>query len=294
MSVTWLTVLVLAVGSPDARPRVDAVLHACGDAPAEGFVALPGAVAAASGEVTKVEQDVIEVLHCFLESFEERRVTAVFRGVQRVKVKVGQRVQRGEVLGTGKKVSVELGHGSVADFVKLRGRLVVPLREEHLVLVDVEGHLAVLFERGVEVKAWDVGRGQAEGAKEQRGDLRTPRGLYFVVDHTTGPFSGDFSEYFGGAWVKLNYPGADDAWRGLDAGLITAAQANDVAQRWSRREATPQGTKLGGGIGFHGWNAPWDGLDGGYGLSWGCVVMHPEEVRGFYELVPLGTPVVLL
>ncbi len=140
---------------------------------------------------------------------------------------------------------------------------------------------------------WEVGRGQAEGAKEARGDLRTPRGLYFVVEHTTGPFTGDFAEYFGGAWVKLNYPNAFDAERGVDAGLISRAQADDIAGKWRRRVAVPQKTKLGGGIGFHGWNAPWD-ADGGYGLSWGCVVMHPEEVRGFYDVVPVGTPVVLL
>ena len=41
---------------------------------------------------------------------------------------------------------------------------------------------------------WDVGRGQGVGPKEERGDLRTPRGMYFVVEHTTGPFGGDFAE----------------------------------------------------------------------------------------------------
>ncbi len=280
-----MLVLFAALGS---TPLIDAYVTGCAT-PATGFSA---SNVPADGVVLAVKPGCVELTHCFYENAEVRTVTSVVEGLAAVEVKEGDVVKRGQRLGRGGRL-ISIGGEPAAQFIRGRERLLVPPREPVLVVVDVDGHRAVRFEAGVPTREWEVGKGQADGPKEQRGDLRTPRGLYFVVDHTTGPFGGDYAEYFGGAWVKLNYPNAFDAERGVDAGLITRAQADEIGARWKRREAVPQRTQLGGGIGFHGWNAPWDG-DGGYGLSWGCVVLHPEEVRGFYEVVPLGTMVVLL
>ncbi|MDP2275193.1 MAG: L,D-transpeptidase [Archangium sp.] len=284
--------LGLLLGLLGSTPLIDGYVSGCAT-PVAGFTLPVGAVAAAAGQV-KVVEGRVEVEHCFFENAQVRTVRSVVVGLTAIDLKEGQLVSRGQRLGRGVKVRTVIDGVAAADFVRGRERLVVPSLEPVLVVVDVEGHRAVRFSAGRMTHEWEVGRGQAEGAKERRGDLRTPRGLYFVVEHTTGPFAGDFAEYFGGAWVKLNYPNAFDAERGVDAGLISRAQADDIAGKWRRRAAVPQKTKLGGGIGFHGWNAPWDGADGGYGLSWGCVVMHPDEVRGFYDVVPVGTPVVLL
>ncbi|MDP1822282.1 MAG: L,D-transpeptidase [Archangium sp.] len=284
---------LLVLAALASTPRIDDYVAACA-VPVDGFVVPRGAAAAAAGKVLVVKGGHVEVSHCFFENADVRVVHTVVDGLTSLEVKEGDVVARGQRLGRGAKLSVSVDGLAPAFFVRGRERLVVPGREAVLVVVDVEGHRAVRFEAGAATHEWEVGRGQAEGPKEARGDLRTPRGLYFVVEHTTGPFGGDFAEYFGGAWVKVNYPNAFDAERGVDAGLVTRQQADDISAKWKRRAAVPQRTKLGGGIGFHGWNAPWDGADGGYGLSWGCVVMHPEEVRGFYELVPLGTMVVLL
>lgn len=275
-----------------STPVIDGYLHACA-APVEGFATPGGATATANGTVRVAREGRVEVEHCFYENAQARTVRAVLEGLTALEVKEGDQVTRGQRLGRGKP-KLTIDGVPAADFVRGRERLVVPPREAVLVVVDVEGHRAVRFVSGRATHEWEIGRGQVEGAKEQRGDLRTPRGLYFVVEHSTGPFAGDFADYFGGAWVKLNYPNAYDAERGVDAGLVTREQADDIGAKWRRRTSVPQKTKLGGGIGFHGWNAPWDGADGGYGLSWGCVVMHPEDVRGFYDLVPVGTTVVLL
>lgn len=284
--------LGLLLGLLGSTPLIDGFVSGCA-MPVEGFTVPVGAVAAAGGRV-HVADGLVEVEHCFYENAQARTVRSVVGGLTAIDVKDGELIARGQRLGRGVKVRTVIEGVPAAEFVRGRERLLVPSLEPVLVVVDVEGHRAVRFAAGRATHEWEVGRGQAEGAKEMRGDLRTPRGLYFVVEHTTGPFAGDFAAYFGGAWVKLNYPNAFDAERGVDAGLISRAQADDIADKWRRRVAVPQKTKLGGGIGFHGWNAPWDGADGGYGLSWGCVVMHPEEVRGFYEVVPVGTAVVLL
>ena len=108
-----------------------------------------------------------------------------------------------------------------------------------------------------------------------------------------GSGSGPWADYYAGHWVKLGYPNAYDADRGLDAGLINPVVRDEIAGAWLGRKATPSNTKLGSGIGFHGWVSSWDG-DGDYGLSWGCIVVHPEELPDFYRRVPLGTMVVLL
>lgn len=175
------------------------------------------------------------------------------------------------------------------EWARRRPCLWAPRTEPVLLVVDVEGHQATRFERGVRTHTWEVGRGQAEGRKEKRGDLKTPRGLYFVTSRSTGPFSGDFAAYYGGHWVKLNYPNSFDA----TLGGLSAQAAHDIGTVWWRRALTPQGTALGGGIGFHGWIAPWRGDVEGYGLSWGCVVAHPEDIAELYARLPVGAAVVL-
>lgn len=286
-----LTALLLS-----ASTLVDGWLAACPDA-ADGFspvVVGRNARAAAAGEVESVTDGEVVVRHCFYENATPTAVRVVVRGLTQVQVAAGERVARGQRLGGGKKPVATTDAGTLEELLEGRASLVVPRAEPALVVVDVEGREAVLFSRGVEVRRWEVGRGQVGGRKAWRGDLKTPHGLYFVVQKSRGPFGGPWAEYYGGAWVKVNYPNPFDAARGLDAGVLTQAQADDIAQAWRKRAPTPQKTALGGGIGFHGWNAPWDGADGGYELSWGCVVLHPEEAAGFFDAVPVGAVVVLL
>lgn len=218
--------LLVALAS---TPRIDAYVSAC-PAPADGFVA-PARGQATSlgvGTVREVREGRVEIAHCYFENHEVKVSRAVFEGLTHVEVKEGEPVTRGQRLGRGAKVSVRVDDRPAADFVVGRAHLVVPPREPVLVVVDVDGHRAVRFEAGLATHEWDVGHGQAEGVKEARGDLRTPRGLYFVVDRTTGPFGGAWADYFGEAWVKVNYPNAFDAARGLDGGVISAGVADAI------------------------------------------------------------------
>jgi len=286
-----LAVTLLALFA--STPRIEEYVEACQGAPADGFDVPKGLSAPASGEVKVAAGDRLELAHCFLENHEVRVVHTVVTGLESFAVKKGERVTRGQKLGTGKRAKVTIDERTPREFVPGREWLLSPRREPVLVVVDVDGTGGGGFGQGGGKQEGQVGPGQAEGVKEERGDLKTPRGLYFVVERSTGPFAGAYAGYFGKAWVKVNYPNAFDASRGLDAGLITEAQAEQISTRWARRALTPQGTKLGGGIGFHGWIEPWDGADGGFALSWGCVVVHPEEMKGFYDVVPTGAPVVL-
>jgi Uncharacterized protein conserved in bacteria len=149
-----------------------------------------------------------------------------------------------------------------------------------------------IYEGGEEVLRTTVGFGQAEGDKQRRGDRMTPKGMYFVVVKSEGPFTGPFGAYYGGTWIKVNYPNAWDAARGVDDGLITAAQQRAITRAYFDRALTLQGTKLGSGIGLHGWAEEWSD-DGPHGLSWGCVVMHLADNRDVYAKVPEGSMVVM-
>ncbi len=180
-----------------------------------------------------------------------------------------------------------------SDFILARRTLPIPANEPSLLIAHHGSHRMRRYIRGVLEAEYEIAFGQAAGAKELRGDLKTPVGMYFVIQKSTGPFTGDYADFYGGHWIKVNYPNALDADRGLDAGLITRAQRDAIASAWRSRRATAQNTKLGGGIGFHGWIDTWDG-DGGAYLSWGCVVMHNEDIEALFPEVPVGTMVVLL
>ena len=169
----------------------------------------------------------------------------------------------------------------------------VDASEESLVLVDAGSFRMRVYARGVMAREYEIGLGQAPGAKERRGDLRTPRGTYFVTARSQGPFRGDYAAYFGGHWVAINYPGPEDAERGVKRGWIDTATRDAITSRWRARQATNSRTQLGGGIGFHGWAHEWNlERDGGF-LSWGCVVLHLADIADFYARVPVGSKVVI-
>lgn len=269
---------------------------------------------------------IVVVEHVFYEDAGKRTIRSVYVHLSRIDVKAGELVTRRQVLGAiGKDpggsypahLHLELRTdatlsatfwpssdgwdaekiaGAYVDpsaFIRARRTLFVPQNERSLLVMHHATRRLRLYERGALSAEYDIGIGQAEGAKEVRGDLKTPVGMYFVVSKSEGPFSGDYADYYGGYWIKVNYPNAYDAERGLAAGLVSEAQRDDIARAWAARKLTLQGTKLGSGIGFHGWVDDWS-ADAGTLLSWGCVVMHNSDIAKLYPRVAPGTMVVLL
>jgi hypothetical protein len=161
-----------------------------------------------------------------------------------------------------------------------------------LLLVDTQSQRMRLYREGHEARTFEVGFGQGTGRKRRQGDLKTPLGMYFVVEKSRGPFPGRYGGFYGGHWIKVNYPGAADAGWGLSQGLLSEAQSRRIADDWASRKETWQGSSLGGGIGFHGWIGPWD-LAGPRRLSWGCVVMRNEDIAAVFGQIPLGAMVVI-
>lgn len=280
---------------------------------ADGFEPLPDASrlpagsevrALARGRVAAVEDKgrTLTLEHFYYENHELLRLRSEYTGLEDVTLRPGETVTRGQRLGrVGSKepLSVTLHAGkrlSAADaraFTQARARLPLPPQEPVLLLVSHTDYAMRLYEKGREVARVEVGFGQAEGRKQVRGDNRTPMGMYHVVQKHRGAFTGAYSEYYGGHWIRLNYPNTYDADRGLTEGLITRPVRDQIARAWAERKNTPASTRLGSGIGFHGWAEPWTLEETGGRLSWGCIVLHTPDITTLFDRIPEGAMVVL-
>ncbi len=178
-------------------------------------------------------------------------------------------------------------------FIKARPKLPVPQSAPTLAVVDQGTRTLKLYKQGKLKWQAEVGFGQKPGQKRRQGDLRTPRGMYFVTNKSRGPFGGDYGAYYGGHWIKINYPNPWDADYGLAQGWLKKSQATKIKRAWTKQKLTNQRTKLGGGIGFHGWVGPWTWQDSGW-LSWGCVVLHNQDIPVLYEYLKPGAMVILM
>ena len=147
--------------------------------------------------------------------------------------------------------------------------------------------------QGQRIGDYEVAFGQEEGRQRRRHDLRTPLGMYFVVEKSRGPFTGPYGAFYGGHWIKVNYPNAYDAAWGSTQGLLTRKDSEGIDGAWRKRMPTWQDSPLGGGIGFHGWADDWD-LAGTRRLSWGCVVLRNPDIEALFPRIPIGAMVVLL
>lgn len=288
--------------------------------------------AVAHGRVTFAQNcgalwgNVIIIEHHFYENHEHRKILSLYAHLNEIKVKERAVVQRRQVIATigqdpdkrflahlhlelrwddsltptywpssnGKSEAwVREHYAEPSAFINAHRKLFVPQKEAKLIVVDQESYKARLYETGVLNKEYDVSFGQAKGQKLVAGDNKTPKGMYFVIQKHRGEFDGPYGAYYGGHWIKINYPNKYDADRGVAEQLIAPQQQAAISAAWEKRAATLQTTKLGGGIGFHGWIKEWDN-SGPRHLSWGCIVMHLSDIQKFYDSIGEGTMVVIL
>ena len=268
---------------------------------------------------------VVVIEHIVLDGHDKRRVRSQYAHLSRIDAREGQIVRRRDVIGAiGKdpdgdypahlhlELRSDLALGPTywpsdegrdlawirkhyldpSAFIRAHRKLPDPAAEKMLVLVDQARYRMQVRVGGRVTREVEIGLGQESGQKRREGDLRTPKGIYFVVDKQKGSFGGEWGEYYGGYWIKVNYPGAADAAWGAENGVVDSEAAAAIAAAWSERKLTPQNTRLGSGIGFHGWASEWKGK-GGAQLSFGCIVMHNRDIASWFDDVALGTMVVI-
>ena len=169
----------------------------------------------------------------------------------------------------------------------------MPSSEATLLLIDADSYRMRHYKKGKQVGEYEVAFGQAKGRKRLRGDNRSPRGMYFVTSKYRGKITGEYGAYYGGHWIKINYPNRYDAKWGAKHKKISSKTAGVMTKKWSQRKLTPQKTKLGGGIGFHGWIGSWKMTPSGAHLSWGCIVMHNQDIKALFDKIPESAMVVI-
>lgn len=286
------------------------------DHPQEIYAVANGRVLLAENEGESLG-NVIIIEHAFYENQRKLTILSFYSQLREVKIRPGEEVRKRQPIATsdgrlhfelrwdeklsptfwpsseGKDLAWITEHyAQPAGFIEANRTLFVPQQEPTVVLVDQNSYKTRIYRRGQIQGEYDVSLGQGKGQKRAQGDNKTPRGMYFVIQKHRGEFEGPYGGYYGGHWIKINYPNKYDALNGRFDGVISARQASQISRSWERREPTLEGTGLGGGIGFHGWIKEWDN-GGPRHLSWGCVVMHLRDIRALYDEIPEGTMVII-
>lgn len=136
---------------------------------------------------------------------------------------------------------------------------------------------------GVAVKTYPVALGFTPvGDKVKQGDGKTPEGSYAICEM----LDKDLAARYGARSMRLSYPSLKDAERGLEKGLIDQAQHDAIKKAIAAGEMPPQNTKLGSSIRIHG-----GGVDGDW--TAGCIALRDPDVIEIYDLVKLGTRVIV-
>lgn len=147
--------------------------------------------------------------------------------------------------------------------------------------VDKKSRTLSVLVDGVAVKTCPVALGfTPEGHKVKQGDGRTPEGDYTICEM----LHEDLAPRYGARSMRISYPNAEDAARGLEAGLVTQAQHDAIVEAIEAGQMPPQNTKLGSSIRIHG---------GGVEKDWtaGCIALRDEDVIEIYDVVQPGTSV---
>jgi murein L,D-transpeptidase YafK len=155
--------------------------------------------------------------------------------------------------------------------------------DDHLAWAESEPYMIVVrkscrtldvYRFGARVRSFPAVFGlNGRGSKLYEGDLRTPTGLYMIVDKRRHPRWRHF--------LLLDYPNVQDVhryWLAMETGGIP------------RRGDGYVGT--GGAVGIHGTDKP--GLNRrNVDWTWGCISLDNADVDDLATLVPVGTLVLI-
>ena len=181
------------------------------------------------------------------------------------------------------------------EFISERKVIILPVKMDTLIVVSKKNYRMDVFEYGKSIKTYEIALSQEVGKKMNEGDNRTPEGEYRICQKFKGPFTEKDALgaglYLGTRWLGLSYPNKYDARRALDMGLIKKTDYDTIVSSLNRNEMPIKTTSLGGGIGIHGWNGDWP--EKLKDITWGCVSMKKKDIEEVYDMVGIGTRVII-
>jgi murein L,D-transpeptidase YafK len=157
-------------------------------------------------------------------------------------------------------------------------------REQRLVIEKAARKLHLYVGSCLE-RSYAVALGKNWAAdKAVEGDEATPVGEFYIC--SKNPRSKFFLS------MCLSYPNAEDAERGLAAGLISPEEHGDILAALRETRLPPQHTRLGGEIYIHGQD-PRGRLGAPKDWTRGCIALDNGAMQHLYEQIALGTPVLI-
>jgi murein L,D-transpeptidase YafK len=159
---------------------------------------------------------------------------------------------------------------------------------EHRIHVAKRSRQLSLLSGPASVRTYPIVLGRnSEADKSVEGDEATPLGEFYICAKNPR------SRYF--LSLCISYPNAEDAERGLAAGLISGGEHAQILDAVNARRMPPQKTRLGGEIYIHGHG---DGaVHGDRGEprgTRGCIALNDADMQDLYDRVSIGTPVVIV
>ncbi|MEW6607922.1 MAG: L,D-transpeptidase [bacterium] len=161
----------------------------------------------------------------------------------------------------------------------------LPIRSPKIVIIKSKNMLS-LYEGNILIKSYSISLGlNPVDDKIKRGDCCTPEGEFYICQKR--PWS-----QFGPRSMLISYPNIEDAERGLQEGLISRREHDEIVKAINRKKIPPQNTRLGSYLFIHG-----EGMEGNGKMdNWtlGCIAMFNEDIEELYEYVEVGTPIFIL
>lgn len=151
---------------------------------------------------------------------------------------------------------------------------------KRVIAISKAAHTLELWQNGIRVKSYKCSTGMSDGDKEKQGDCKTPIGEFYVCLMNTN------SAYTRG--IGVSYPMIEDAERGLQQGLITQSQKNEIVSEIQQGKCPNWDTALGGVIEIHGTNTVV-----GTNASHGCIVVSDADILDLFGRVSYGDVILI-
>jgi murein L,D-transpeptidase YafK len=165
----------------------------------------------------------------------------------------------------------------------------VPAPPEYRIVVAKQARQLSLWSGSALERTYAIVLGRNSSTdKSVEGDHATPLGEFYIC--AKNPRSKFFLS------LCISYPNAEDAERGLAAGLIGADEHRQILDAIRARRMPPQHTRLGGEIYIHGHGESRGGHSAPIDFSrkdWtrGCIALSNDDMQDLYDRVAIGTAV---